>query len=335
MSTKAITLNQHILEEGQRHPELAGQLSMLLAQIAFAAKILAREIGRAALVGKLGLVGEKNPTGDAQKKLDVFSNETVIEAFGNTGLVTALVSEELDEAVCLVGAKNAKYILCIDPLDGSSNTDINGAVGTIFGIYQRKSNACLETADEFLRKGSEQVAAGYVMYGTSTVLVYTIGHGVYGFTLDRDLGEFLLSHENIHCPVRGPTYSANLARHQDWHSGIQQLLVYLTEHDPATDRPYSLRYTGALVADLHRSLLEGGLYFYPADAGHKEGKLRLLYECAPLAFVVEQAGGRASTGTQRVLDIQAESIHQRVPFVIGSAEDVALYESFLSKGEVK
>jgi fructose-1,6-bisphosphatase I len=330
MATIGITLSRHILEEGQKHPGLAGQLSMLLAQITFAAKTLSREISRAALVGRLGLVGEKNPTGDAQKKLDVFSNETVIEAFANTGLVAALVSEELDEIVCLVGAKDAKYILCIDPLDGSSNTDINGAVGTIFGIYQRKSSACLGTADEFLRKGSEQVAAGYVMYGTSTVLVYTIGHGVYGFTLDRDLGEFLLSHENIRCPVRGRTYSANLAHHQDWHTGIQQLIKYLTERDPDTNRPYSLRYTGALVADLHRSLIKGGLYFYPADAGHKDGKLRLLYECAPLAFIVEHAGGRASAGTQRILDIQAESIHQRVPLAIGSAEDVLLYEKFLS-----
>ena len=332
MTAIATTLGRHILEEGQKYAEFAGQLSTLLAQIAFASKILSREIGRAALVGKLGLVGEKNPTGDAQKKLDIFCNETLIEAFTNTNTVGAIASEELEEIECVAGTTNAEYVLCTDPLDGSSNTDINGAVGTIFGIYRRKIGSHQEPEEEFFRKGSEQVAAGYVMYGTSTVLVYTIGHGVHGFTLDRDLGEFFLSHDNIRCPVRGRTYSANLARYQEWDPNIRKFIDYLAERDPATHRPYSLRYTGALVADLHRCLIEGGLYFYSADAEHKDGKLRLLYECAPLAFVIEQAGGRASTGMQRILEIQAESIHQRVPLVIGSAEDVVLYEKFLSKG---
>ncbi len=331
MTKIGVTLGQHILEAGQRYPEIAGRLSMLLSQIAFAAKILSREISRAALVGKLGLVGERNPTGDAQKKLDIFSNETVIEAFANTGLVAAIISEELEEPKCIECSTNAEYVLCIDPLDGSSNTDINGSVGTIFGIYPRKSEMGKERGKDFLRKGSEQVVAGYVMYGTSTVLVYTIGHGVHGFTLDHDLGEFLLSHENIICPKRGHTYSANLAHYQDWHPNIQKFIDHLTHSDPSTNRPYSLRYTGALVADLHRSLLEGGLYFYPADAEHRDGKLRLLYECAPLAYVVEQAGGKASTGMQRILDIQAKFIHQRVPFVIGSAEDVKLFEKFSTK----
>ncbi len=329
MTTLGITLSRHVLEEEQKHPDIPGPLWALLAQMAFVAKILAREIGRAALVGRLGLVGEKNPTGDAQKKLDVFTNDTVIEAFANTRLVAAVVSEELEEVKCVACTTDAPYVLCTDPLDGSSNTDINGAVGTIFGIYPRKSHDRQETVEDFLRPGSEQVAAGYLMYGTSTILVYSIGHGVHGFTLDRDLGEFLLSHENIRCPARGRTYSANLARAPEWHPPIRKFIDYLTARDAATHRPYSLRYTGALVADLHRSLLEGGIYFYPADAEHPDGKLRLLYECAPLAWVVEQAGGRASTGIERILDIPAESIHQRVPLVIGSAEDVALYEQFL------
>ena len=333
MASIGTTLNRHILEEEQRYPELAGQLPTLLAQTAFAAKILSREISRAALVGKLGLVGEKNPTGDAQKKLDVFSNEIVIEAFANTRLVAAIASEELEEVKCIACETDAQYVLCMDPLEGSSNTDINGALGTIFGIYKRKAGAPRDAVEDFIRKGSEQVAAGYVMYGTSTVLVYTFGHGVHGFTLDRDLGEFLLSHESIHCPPRGRTYSGNLAHYQEWHPSIQKFINYLGERDPATKRPYSLRYTGALVSDLHRSLLEGGLYFYPTDERNRDGKLRLLYECAPLAFVVEQAGGRASTGTQRILDIQVESIHQRVPFVIGSAADVTLYEKFLKDGK--
>ena len=332
MAAVGISLTRHILEVEQKHPELAGQLSTLLAQIAFAAKNISREISRAPLVGKLGLVGEKNPTGDAQTKLDVFSNEIVIEAFANTRLVAALVSEELEEEKCIACETDAQYVLCIDPLDGSSNTDINGAVGTIFGIYQRRSGTRKETVEDFLRKGSEQVAAGYVMYATSTVFVYTIGRGVHGFTLDRDLGEFILSHENIGCPARGRTYSANLARRPEWHPGIQKLTDYLTQSDLPTNRPYSLRYTGALVADIHRSLLEGGMYFYPADSAYGEGKLRLLYECAPLAFVVEQAGGRASTGTRRILDIRVDSIHQRVPLVIGSVEDVLLFERFLGGG---
>lgn len=335
MSTKGMTLNRCVLEQQEKRPygrEERQELSMLLSQLGFAAKILAREMRRAALVGKLGLVGEKNPTGDAQKKLDVFGNETVVEAFAASGLVAAIVSEELDEAKHMPGASDARYVLCVDPLDGSSNTDINGPVGTIFGIYRRVTSGPHETMQDLLRKGSEQVAAGYVLYGPSTVLVYTCGDGINGFTLDHDLGEFLLSHEHISCPRRGRYYSANLGHAHEWHPNIQQFIDYLADHDPTTRRPYSLRYTGALVADVHRCLLEGGLYFYPPDAEHKEGKLRLLYECAPLAFVVEQAGGRASTGTQRILDIQAESIHQRAPLVIGSAEDVALYEKFLADG---
>jgi fructose-1,6-bisphosphatase I len=332
MSSIGTSLSQHILEQEQRHPEFGGQLSMLLNQMAFAAKILSREISRAALVGKLGLVGEKNPTGDAQKKLDVYSNEIIIEAFANTKLVAAVVAEELEDIKYVPGADHADYLLCMDPLDGSSNTDINGSLGTIFGIYPRKNPGAGDLHEDFVRKGSEQVVAGYVMYSTSTMLVYTIGHGVYGFTLDRDLGEFLLSHENIRCRARGKTYSANLANSPVWHSNIQKYVDYLNERDPGTQRPYSLRYTGALVADLHRSLLEGGLYFYPADPNHRDGKLRLMYECAPLAFIVEQAGGRASTGTERVLDVQAASIHQRAPLAIGSAEDVALYEKFYRDG---
>lgn len=325
------TLNRHIWEEERRYPEFANQLSSLLAQVAYAAKILAREFGRSALVGKLGLRGGKNPTGDAQKILDVFSNEIIIEAFAKTGLVAAIVSEELDEVKFLTCQTDARYILCIDPLDGSSNTDINGGIGTIFGIYQRKSGDCPVPVEEFFRKGSDQVAAGYVMYGPSTVLVYTIGHGVHGFTLDHDLGEFLLSHENIRCPVRGGTCSANLARSLEWPPNVQKFVESLTVWDHSKEQYYSLRYAGALVVDLHRILLEGGVYFYPEDAGHKDGKLRLLYECAPLAFVVEQAGGRASTGTRRILDIQVESIHQRVPLVIGSTEEVSLYEKFSAK----
>jgi fructose-1,6-bisphosphatase I len=332
MTTRAKTLARHILEEQQQHPHSTGELSILLEQVAFAAKILSREMRHAALVGELGLVGEKNATGDAQKKLDVFGNTTCVEAFVETGLVAAIVSEELEETHHITGAGDAGYAICVDPLDGSSNTDINNTVGTIFGIYRRVTKGAHDGEEDVLRKGSEQVAAGYVMYGPSTILVYTSGHGVNGFTLDHDIGEFLLSHPNMRCPARGRTYSANLGHLNEWHANIRRYIEYLSETDSESHRPYSLRYTGALVADVHRCLLEGGFYCYPGDAAHENGKLRLLYECAPLALVVEEAGGRASTGTQRILDVQAETIHQRVPLVIGSPVDVALYEQFMAEG---
>jgi fructose-1,6-bisphosphatase I len=333
MSVAGVTLNRHILEQELNYPEFAGQLSILVNQAAFAAKILTREISRAALVGKLGLVGEKNATGDSQKKLDIFSNETIIEAFADTRLVSAIVTEELDDVKLVPGGENADYVLCVDPLDGSSNTDINGALGTIFGVLPRKKGAAPNSLDNFSRKGTDQVVAGYVMYSTSTILVYTIGHGVHGFTLDRDLGEFFYSHENIRCPRHGKTYSANLAHYPEWDANIQKFVDHLTGQSGDKGPAYSLRYTGALVADFHRSLVDGGLYFYPADAGHNNGKLRLMYECSPLGFIAEQAGGAASTGKERILDIQASSIHQRVPLVIGSSEDVALYDNFLNGGK--
>ena len=330
LSMRGMNLSRHILEQEEKHPEMRGDLSALLAQIGFVAKVLAREMRRAALVGKLGLIGDLNPTGDPQKKLDVFANEVFLDAFSEGGLVAAIVSEELDQVKNISCADEARYILCTDPLDGSANTDINGTLGTIFGIYRRsRVGACAEL-QEILRKGSEMAAAGYVLYSTSTVLVYSCGHGVSGFTLDHDIGEFLLSHENICCPERGDSFSANLGYLRDWHPNLQAFVEYLTTTDAATGRPYSLRYSGALVADVHRSLLEGGLYFYPAGSRHRNGKLRLVYECSPLAYVVEQAGGRASTGAERILDLQPESVHQRVPLVIGSARDVALYERFMA-----
>jgi len=326
MSRFGTTLGRFVLDEQTRHPDLDVGIGPLLTQLAYASKIIAREVGRAALVGKLGLVGERNATGDSQKKLDVFGSETVLDAFSSTGLAHAMVSEEIEDLTPLPGGENSDYIVCCDPVDGSSNTDINGSLGTIFGFWRRVPGASL--SEDALRKGSEQILAGYVMYSTSTLLVYATAHGTHGFTLDRELGEFLLSHENISCPRRGRYYSANVGRSHEWSAGVCNYLQWATEEDPATHRPYSLRYTGALVADLHRSLVEGGLYFYPADSAYREGKLRLLYECAPLAFVVEKAGGRASTGSQPILDIKARTIHERCPLVIGSAEDVEEYERF-------
>jgi fructose-1,6-bisphosphatase I len=333
ISSIGTTLTRFIFEQEHDSPEFAGQLSILLNQVAYGGKILAREISRAALIGKLGLIGERNATGDSQKKLDVYSDETIIDALVETKLISSIVTEEQEHVVHVESARDAEYIVVMDPLDGSSNTDYNGSLGTIFGIMKRKPGVDANSIDNFYRKGTELVVAGYVMYSTSTLLVYTTGHGVHGFTLDRDLGEFLLSHENIRCPERGAIYSANLAHYPEWDQNIRHFVDYLTWPVSSPDRkPHSLRYSGALVADFHRCLLEGGLYFYPPDPSHKDGKLRLMYECAPLGFIAEHAGGAASSGQARILDIQSAHIHERAPLAIGSKEDVALYDKFVREG---
>ena len=330
MIATATTLNHHLWQQ-QRESKHPIELSILLTRMGFVAKVLTREISRAALVGKLGLVGEKNATGDAQKKLDVFSNEVVVSAFSETGLVAAIASEELDQVQLVECGSEAQYILCTDPLDGSSNTESSAAVGTIFGIYRRTSGGRCGSEADALQPGNKLVAAGYVLYGTSTVLVYSTGDRVDGFTLDPTLGEFILSHENVRCPEDGKLYSANLSYYQDWGTRVKSFVDYLG--DRTTKPSYSLRYSGALVADVHRCLLEGGVYFYPGTRDQRDGKLRLLYENAPLAFVVEQAGGKASTGCDRILDLPIESIHQRSPLVIGSPELVDLYETFVQKSK--
>lgn len=323
MITQAMTLDRYLWQQ-QKAFNIPVELSILISQIGYTAKILTREISRAALVGQLGLVGDKNATGDAQKKLDVFSNQTIIEAFSDTGLVAALASEELEMAKFMDCRNHTPYVLCIDPLDGSSNIDSSGALGTIFGVYQRKTyNGCCSVEHDILRSGTEMVAAGYILYGTSTVLVCTCGHGVNGFTLDTSLGEFLLSHLNLQCPSESKYYSANLSYAQEWQPHIQKLIVHLNQQHT------SLRYSGALVADVHRSLIEGGVYLYPSTPDYPDGKLRLLYECAPLAFIVEQAGGMAMTETKRVLELQPLSIHQRSPLIIGSKATLTLYEQML------
>jgi len=331
MMAQPTTLGRHLRGSIGGDPAAGADLTVLLEAVARAGRVLSRAVRRAALSGDLGLAGGTNVTGDAQKKLDVVANEIVVDTLAATGLVAAVVSEEFREPKVLAAEGEARHVLCIDPLDGSSNTEINGSLGTIFGVYRRAAAGPLQPERDLLRRGSEQVAAGYVMYGPGTLLVHTLGDGVSGFTLDEERGEFVLSHERIRCPARGHYYSANLGYINGWDPGLRAYIDHLTARDPATRRPYSLRYTGALVADLHRSLIEGGLYFYPADAGHPDGKLRLMYECAPLALVVEQAGGRASTGTERILDLKPGSIHQRVPLVIGSSEDVTLYESFMRR----
>ncbi len=328
MSSDAVSLSRFLARESEQRTLPTPALGTLILEMAFASKILSREIRRAALVGRLGLIGEKNVTGDAQKKLDVYSNEVVLEAFERSELVAAIVSEEMEELRTVGCSDTADYILSVDPLDGSSNTDVNGSVGTIFSFFRRTVGGACDDVEAELRDSAELVAAGYVMYGPSTVMVYTHGNGVNGFTLDYSIGAFLLSHENIRCPASGPYYSANLGYYHDWDSRIRNFADYLIERDPNGERPYSLRYSGAFVADLHRNLLEGGIYFYPADRNHPHGKLRLLYECAPMAFITDQAGGRASTGHARVLDIKPEALHQTTPLAIGSSDLVDLYDRF-------
>ncbi len=331
MVDMSMTLTRFIMERQELHSEATGEFSMLLAQIGMAAKMVSNQIRRAGLVDILGVTGDTNVQGETVKKLDEYANNVFLDVMEYSKLVCEIVSEEIEGVARLSrSCKGRKYSLLVDPLDGSSNIDINGAVGTIFSIHHRHDETLDLIPDEdLLQKGSEQVAAGYVMYGPSTILVYTTGEGVHGFTLDPGVGEFVLSHENIQMPAQGKTYAINIGNRSQWHHSIRQYVDYLCEADPESERPYSLRYVGALVADFHRILLEGGIYMYPGDREKSDGKLRLLYECAPLAMLAEQAGGNASSGTESILEIQPTDIHQRSPLFIGSREDVSLAEKFI------
>jgi fructose-1,6-bisphosphatase I len=332
MSRKGITLNRHIMEQQREFPKATGDFSGLLSQIALAAKIISREVNKAGLVNILGFTGEHNVQGEAVKKLDVFAHETMVEALGYCGHVCVMASEEVAEPIALpANAPRGHYAVLFDPLDGSSNIEAGITIGTIFSMHRKRSMGIDGTLEDLLQPGKHQVAAGYVTYGSSTMLVYTTGRGVHGYTLDPSVGEFLLSHEHICMPERGNTYSVNEGNYQYWHPEIQRYIDYIHEKDPATKRPYSTRYVGSLVADFHRTLLYGGIFLYPADSKDPKtptGKLRLLYEAAPLALIAREAGGRASTGSEDILDVQPSKLHQRVPLVIGSREEVALAEEF-------
>jgi fructose-1,6-bisphosphatase I len=332
MSRKGIMLNRHIMEQQREFPKATGDFSGLLSQIALAAKIISREVNKAGLVNILGFTGEHNVQGEAVKKLDVFAHERMVETLGYGGHVCVMASEEAAEPITLpANAPRGHYAVLFDPLDGSSNIEACITIGTIFSIHRRRSTGTDGTLEDLLQPGKHQVAAGYVTYGSSTMLVYTTGHGVHGYTLDPSVGEFLLSHEHIRIPERGNTYSVNEGNYQYWHPEIQRYIDYIHEKDPATKRPYSTRYVGSLVADFHRTLLYGGIFLYPADTKDPKtptGKLRLLYEAAPLALIAREAGGRASTGSEDILDVQPSKLHQRVPLVIGSREEVALAEEF-------
>jgi fructose-1,6-bisphosphatase I len=313
------TLGQFIIEKQADFPYAKGELSRLLRDIGIAAKVVNREINKAGLTDKLGEVGSINVQGEAQKILDVYANEQFISALSSGGECCLVASEENEEVVLLnqTVSKNAKYAVAIDPLDGSSNIDVNVAVGTTFSIYRRKSKEGPGQLEDILQKGTEQVAAGYIVYGSSTMLVYTTGNGVNGFTLDPSIGEFCLSHANIKIPENGTIYSMNEGNYVHFPEGVKKYIKYCQIEDEATSRPYTSRYIGSMVADLHRNMIKGGVYIYPTTASAPHGKLRLVYECNPLAFIIEQAGGRATNGFDRILDIEVTEIHQRESIFIG------------------
>jgi len=317
-----LTLSRFILQK-QTFPGGTGELSRILDQVGLVGKLIAQDLRRAGLINILGASGEVNVQGETVKKLDEIANETFLKAFRQSGLACAIASEEMEKPVLLPeNWPQAKYMLLFDPLDGSSNTDCNMPLGAIFSVLKCERNDRMPTEDELVRRGTEQVAAGYLFYGSSTMLVYTVGQGVHGFTLEPGIGEYLLSHEQIRLPARGKVYGVNEGNYHKWTSGTKKYVDSLKIQDKATGRPYSVRYSGCLVADVHRILLGGGIYLYPGEVDKPNGKLRLLYEANPLAWIVEQAGGRASTGTMRILDVEAKQLHQRVPLMIGSADDV-------------
>ncbi|EKQ68315.1 fructose-1,6-bisphosphatase [Leptolyngbyaceae cyanobacterium JSC-12] len=322
------TLSRHIFQQLQSFSADAQDLSALMNRIALAGKLIARRLSRAGLMeGALGFTGEVNVQGESVKKMDVYANEVFISVFKQSGLVCRLASEEMEKPYyipenCPIG----RYTLVYDPIDGSSNVDTNINVGSIFAIRQQEGEDLDGTAADLLQPGHKQIGAGYILYGPSTMLVYSIGRGVHAFTLDPSLGEFILSTANIQIPTHGSIYSVNEGNFWQWDEGIRDYIRYVHRHEG-----YTARYSGALVGDFHRILFQGGVFLYPGTLKKPEGKLRLLYESAPLAYLAEQAGGRASTGTEEILNVLPGQLHQRTPLIIGSTEDVALVESFLKE----
>lgn len=321
----ATTLGEFILERQEDFPGSSGDLSRILSSIRLAAKIVNNQINKAGLAKHiLGAAGSENIQGEEQQKLDVYADEQFIKALEARGVVCGIASEENDNYVAFDSSNpTAKYVVMIDPLDGSSNIDVNVSIGTIFSVYKRVTPVGTPVQlEDFLQEGNKQVAAGYVVYGSSTMLVYTTGNGVNGFTYDPGIGVFFLSHPDMKIPKDGKIYSINEGNLNACPDYIKKYVAYCQENDPGTKRPYSGRYIGSLVADFHRNLIKGGVYMYPSTAKAPNGKLRLLYECNPFAFIAEQAGGKASDGEQRIMDIEPTELHQRVPFIVGSTNMV-------------
>ncbi|MBP3943114.1 class 1 fructose-bisphosphatase [Sphingobacteriaceae bacterium WQ 2009] len=330
-----LTLGQFIVENQKDFPYAKGELSRLLADIGIAAKIVHKKVNKAGLVAIFGDAGSINIQGEGQKKLDVFADEQFIQALTSGGECCVVASEEHEEAI-YIPAKNAsqaKYIVCIDPLDGSSNIDVNVSVGTIFSIYRRQVQEGVARLADILQTGDQQVAAGYIIYGSSTMLVYTTGNGVNGFTLDPSIGEFCLSHPKMQIPTTGTIYSINEGNYSKFPEAVKKYIKYCQEVDEATNRPYAARYIGSMVADVHRNLIQGGIFLYPSTLSYPQGKLRLLYECNPLAWIMEQAGGRATDGKQRILSLKPSSLHARTPIFLGSKDMVAQFEKIAQQLE--
>ncbi len=331
MSNKNQTLGEFIIENQSEFQYSSGELSRLINSIRLAAKVVNHEVNKAGLVDILGTVGDTNIQGEDQQKLDVYANEVFIKTLTNREIVCGIASEEEDDYITIEGRNNDhdnKYVVLIDPLDGSSNIDVNVSVGTIFSVYRRVTDSGTPvTLEDFLQPGNQQVAAGYIVYGTSTMLVYSTGHGVNGFTLNPAIGAFYLSHPNMKLPEIGSIYSVNEGNYVHFPQGVKNYIKYCqVEKD---DRPYTSRYIGSLVSDFHRNLIKGGIYIYPSTAKNPNGKLRLLYECNPMAYIAEQAGGKSSDGFVNILDIEPTELHQRVPFFCGSKKMVEKLEEFM------
>ncbi|WP_046743126.1 class 1 fructose-bisphosphatase [Kordia zhangzhouensis] len=331
MAKKNQTLGEFIIENQAEFKYSSGELSRLINSIRLAAKVVNHEVNKAGLVDIIGAAGETNIQGEDQQKLDVYANDKFIQTLINRNIVCGIGSEENDDFIAINSLdenNQNKYVVLIDPLDGSSNIDVNVSVGTIFSVYRRVTPVGTPvTIDDFLQKGNQQVAAGYVIYGTSTMLVYTTGHGVNGFTLNPAIGTFYLSHPNMQFPETGSIYSINEGNYAHFPQGVKNYIKYCQEEKE--DRPYTSRYIGSLVSDFHRNLIKGGIYIYPQTSKAPNGKLRLLYECNPMAFLAEQANGLASDGFQRIMDIQPTELHQRVPIFCGSRKMVEKAKDFM------
>ncbi len=325
MSRSVVTIEQFIGKQQQKYPDASGEFSGLLSSIGLVGKIISREVNKAGLVEMLGITGQENVHGESVQKLDEYAQNVFVQTLRRSGKMCVMVSEESESLIPVPkGYHTGNYVVCFDPLDGSSNIDANVSVGSIFGIYKKVSGGDHGTEEDILQPGNKLYSAGYIIYGSSTMLVFSTGQGVHGFTLDPSIGEFLLSHENIRIPKKGKIYSVNEGNIASWDEGVKNFIRSLKKPKAAGNKPYSARYIGSLVADFHRNLLYGGVFLYPGDQRNPQGKLRLLYEAVPLAYIVEQAGGSASDGRQPILDIPPQSLHQRTALYIGSKDDVQL-----------
>ncbi|KAB2908041.1 MAG: class 1 fructose-bisphosphatase [Ignavibacteriales bacterium] len=331
-TTPFMTLERFIIEQERKHPEATGALSRILSDLSIAAKIVSREVNKAGLVEILGFTGSTNVHGESVKKLDIYAHDMLFKAMDHGGQLCVMASEEEEDIIHIPKHfRIGKYVMLFDPLDGSSNIDVNVSIGTIFSIYKRVSEGDGPgTLEDCLQRGLEQVAAGYVIYGSSTMLVYTVGEGVDGFTLDPSIGEFILSHPNMKIPEKGKIYSINEGNYKYWHPGLKKYIKWLQEEEKESGRPYSTRYIGSMVADVHRTLLYGGIFMYPADSRNPKGKLRLQYECNPMAFIIEAAGGKAIDGYKRILERVPTALHERCPIFIGSPFDVDKVAKFIA-----